>query len=417
MTQEHLTRNVFVAGGVPDVTYNPRDDRRIENEVRSYLDQSGKALSLSGPTKSGKTVLIRRTLPEHAAIWMHGSDLVGQDAFWDKIIDWLGLYDQVEVSRGNTADIKSKIAGSIGTAGTKVESQVGGNTITNRNMKWSRSRGLADVAREGLRTLPVPIVIDDFHYVPDTVKREIARAIKSIIPITPVVMIAVPHEAFEVVREEPDMGARVWHQRIEHWNAQELSFIAESGFAALNIEDAGKDVTQRLVGNSFGAPFLMQQLCYDIATHHNILATANETFTLPTEPGGGWSDFLRRIADRSTPPVFDRLRRGPKTRGQERVERVFRHGPTTDIYGAVLYTIGQSGPKADLPQQEIVKALNANLVDGARGQEVTNCLAQMSKIADEMRGAGDPALVYRKDVLHILDPFLLFYLRWGAQKN
>ncbi len=96
------------------------------------------------------------------------------------------------------------------------------------------------------------------------------------------------------------------------------------------------------------------------------------------------------------------------------MNRVFKNGPTTDIYGAVLHTIGKSGPSADLLQQDIVKALNTELVDGARGQEVTNCLTQMSRIADEMRGAGDPALVYAQDVLHILDPFLLFYLRYGS---
>jgi len=54
----YLTRNVFVAGRPPDVTYNPRSDRQQETEVRAYIGQPGKALSVSGPTKSGKTVLI-----------------------------------------------------------------------------------------------------------------------------------------------------------------------------------------------------------------------------------------------------------------------------------------------------------------------------------------------------------------------
>ncbi len=284
MAEQVLTRQVFVAGGIPDVTYNPRDDRRVESEVQAYIDQSGKALSLSGPTKSGKTVLIRRMLNEDVAIWMHGSDLTTQSAFWAKIIDWLGLYDQVETSKGNATDLGSKISGSVGFSSTSVRGELGGMAKMSDSTTWSRSRGLAEVAREGLGTLPVPIVIDDFHYVPDDLKRDIARAIKSIIPLTHVVMIAVPHEAFEAVREEPDMGGRVWHQKIEHWNTDELAFIASSGFDALNVTDPGGAVAANLVESSFGAPFLMQQLCYDLMTHHGVLARRDDGFELPPEP-------------------------------------------------------------------------------------------------------------------------------------
>ena len=68
------TNEVFVAGKQPTITYNPRDDRHLEQEVRGYVDQLGKALSVSGPTKSGKTVLIERLLPPDRAIWIQGSE-------------------------------------------------------------------------------------------------------------------------------------------------------------------------------------------------------------------------------------------------------------------------------------------------------------------------------------------------------
>jgi UDP-N-acetylmuramate-alanine ligase len=43
----------------------------------------------------------------------------------------------------------------------------------------------------------VTLVIDDFHHVPDDAKQALARAIKSVIPFCKVVLIAVPHEAFD----------------------------------------------------------------------------------------------------------------------------------------------------------------------------------------------------------------------------
>src|SRR5271166_3847213 len=80
----HLRKNVFVAGSTPRITYNPRGERHLEPEVGAYLDQGfGRALSVSSPTKSGKTVLVERALPRDEAIWVEGPDLTSVDVFWD----------------------------------------------------------------------------------------------------------------------------------------------------------------------------------------------------------------------------------------------------------------------------------------------------------------------------------------------
>ena len=100
--QSYLTKDVFVAGASPKVTYNPRDERRIEQELNLYLylDQGpGRALSIAGPTKSGKTVLVERRLPRDVAIWIEGPDLQSVEVFWERVVDWLGVYDLVEVTR------------------------------------------------------------------------------------------------------------------------------------------------------------------------------------------------------------------------------------------------------------------------------------------------------------------------------
>ena len=104
-------------------------------------------------------------------------------------------------------------------------------------------------------------------------KRAVARATKTLISHTHVVMIAVPHQAFEAVQAEPDMDARVWQLRIEHWSLDELRYIAREGFRALGIVDDGERVATTLAITSFGAPFLMQQLCYDYATSIEVRET------------------------------------------------------------------------------------------------------------------------------------------------
>ncbi|WP_146240000.1 ATP-binding protein [Prauserella flavalba] len=410
----YLTKNVFVAGRTPLVTYNPRDERQQESEVGSYLSQGGKALSVSGPTKSGKTVLIEKQLPTHDAIWLQGSDIKSVDEFWERIVDWYGLYDQVEVSTQNADQTSTGVSGSIGVPKVaSVTANVGDSSTATSTVKLARKRAYAAVARQGLETLPVPIVLDDFHYIDRAAQLEVARAVKSIITITHVVLVAVPHEAFEVVRREPDMSGRVWNLRIEPWTKDELIFIAKKGFEALNVADPEDVVATKLAEHSYGAPFLMQQLCHDVCTASGILETKNDPQSI-SGPIGGWEAFFRRIANRITPPVFDRLLAGPKSRGQERIDRPFKDGFTTDIYGAVLRAIAMTGPKTILTYQEITRRLDAELKeDVPSAQQVSNTLRHMSTIAEAERGAGDPAVAYKDDRFYVLDPFLAFYLRWG----
>jgi len=215
-------------------------------------------------------------------------------------------------------------------------------------------------------------------------------------------------------RAEPDMDARVWQLRITHWSDDELVYIGRQGFHALGVEDANEAVARKLASASYGAPFLMQQLCYDYAT--SILGVYETqappvTATAPDD----WDAFFQRVANRSVPGVFDGLLRGPNPRGQQRIDRVLADGRVTDIYGAVLYAVAQSGPKPSLRPQELVRILERDLVENVpTRQQIAASLGHIRDIAHAARGSGDAALDYKKDELHMLDPFLSFYLRHGS---
>jgi hypothetical protein len=408
----HLTKNVFVAGSAPRITYNPRGERHLEPELFGYLNQGfGRALSVSGPTKSGKTVLVERTLPRDEAIWVEGPDLSSADDFWDAIVDWLGLYDLVEITRTETEGTGRQLGVNVGVPKlASIDASKKDDAGVTRGVRKTRSQAVATVARTGLEDLGVPIVIDDFHYVGEDAKVPLARAVKTVIPFTKVVLVAVPHEAFDVVRSEADMGGRVSLVAIELWSVQELEFIAHKGFEALNIED-GHGVGTKLAEHSFGAPFLMQDLCYQYAISLGVLQTAAEP--VPTVEPYDWVDFFRRIANRTPPVIFDQLLRGPKTRGQKRIPRVFKTGENTDIYGALLYAIARAG-KTRVTYQELAMILEQSFADPIPGQQIAASLGHMATIALENRGTGDAAVAYKNDELHVLDPFLLFYLTFGT---
>ena len=105
---------VFVPGGQPVITYNPRDDLHLEQKVQDYLEERHRILSLSGPTKCGKTVLLKRVVPPES-IWISGGAVRTAKDFWASAADKLGLHDQeesaAEIEEGETTGAEGGASG------------------------------------------------------------------------------------------------------------------------------------------------------------------------------------------------------------------------------------------------------------------------------------------------------------------
>jgi hypothetical protein len=90
---------VFVPGGRPTVTYVPRDELRLEGRIDDYLAEGFRILSVSGPTKTGKTVLLQSRVQN--AIWLSGGAIESADDFWQAIVDELGIETELGPRVGN----------------------------------------------------------------------------------------------------------------------------------------------------------------------------------------------------------------------------------------------------------------------------------------------------------------------------
>jgi len=408
------TNEVFIAGRYPELTYNPRGSREQEKELKRYLADSGKALTISGPSKSGKTVLLQHNLPETDAIWINGSDLTSASVLYGKIVDWLGIFDMLEVQQQSGTATGGKIGAALKLpGGSGITAELNGKNSDSEAKTYSRTKSIADVAMQGLTELPVPIIIDDFHYVPEEVKVEIVRAIKALLLKTHVIMIAVPHEAFDAVRREPDMDGRVWGLSILPWSKDELVEIASAGFNLLGVVDHGDVVSKELAKASMGAPLLMQQLCLDFLLDKDIWVAQEPAVDL--SESDDWNKFFAGVANRSIPGVFDYLVAGPKKHGQARSKRVRRDGlGATDIYGAILFAVAKMGAVSKIHYTELVAKMDELFLDVPQSQQVTTSLGHLASIAKENRGKSDAAVDYKDDSLHILEPFLSFYLQHGS---
>ncbi len=224
-----------------------------------------------------------------------------------------------------------------------------------------------------------------------------------------------PHRAYDVVRVEKEMTGRVQQLEVGFWSEADLIDIAHRGFQVLNVVDHGDLLVGRVATESFASPHLMQDFCLQLCKQSGIRARM-PTPTNLAEPD--WTSFFQARASQASKAAFDLLARGPRQRS-DRKERRLRTGVRTDIYGAVLAGIAQTGPLTALTYEELRSALRELLTtDVPQRHEVTRVLEEMARIARD-KIDGEPVVDYDEALatLHIADPFFAFYLRWAIRSD
>lgn len=404
---------VFVPGGLPTVTYDARSDLHLEERLRDYLDERHRILSVSGPTKCGKTVLLRSVIDN--AVWLSGGEVASIDQFWAEIADELSVFTVEDRSETTDETADQKTGGSLNVGVLKGDRSGSESISTGRSSGQSRQRPVGAAARRALATNLRPLVIDDFHYISQALQLQIVRGVKDLVfNGLPVILASVPHRAYDAVRVEKEMTGRVEQFEIEFWSREELARIAERGFEVLNARQEDELVT-RLTSETFASPHLMQDFCLQLCKDNDLRQTSEKPVTLRAP---NWGQFFRSRGSATSKTAFDRLARGPRQRS-DRKARQLTTGDTTDIYGAVLAAIAHTGPLTTLTYEQLRAALRQVLdEEPPQRHEVTRVLDEMVKIARE-EIEGEPVLDYDLELstLYIADPFFAYFLRWGRRED
>lgn len=434
MTEMVKTSDVFVPGRYPRHTYNPRDDLALEKQLADYLENGGSILTLVGPTKTGKTVLLRKVIED--PIWVEAQGIIDADTFWGIVGGELGMY----VDATESADDSSTATGG-GDIGLGVVVKLGGqyasSTGTGTNRTAVRVAGVE--ARKQLQASGRVLVVEDFHFLSREVQREIVRAVKPLVfNDVRVVFAAISHRVHDVPQAVEDMTGRTEPLPISLWGVDELLVIARRGFAVLSVTDDDDVLARRLADNSFGSPHLMQKLCRDLVKTVNAIEQTASSPTALRAPDD-WDAFFAAQVEGYAGQWFERLLNGPKQRGGERTEYVLPGGQQVDGYGMILVALSGTGPEVSIGRERLNAEISA-LLNGQKleGHQVTRFLKHMTKIAarnleedvlpEEVldqeeesvyRYTGpEPVFEYVEDgavaTLTIADPFFAYYLRWGA---
>lgn len=413
----YKTTQVFVAGGMPRYTYIPRREHRLEERLNAANEGLCKLVTVTGTTKSGKTVLASRIFPRESCVWVDGGGIGEENDLWNFILEGIsghtlfgeGAVDSrmIGLSGKGSGEVSIPLFGKIG-GGIESESGITKQTSINSSLALSPRAAALTQLRRSKR----PLVLDDFHYLDRKFQGNIIRALKPLIfEGSPVVLIAIPHRKYDAVKVEKEMTGRLENIQIPTWEIDELLRIPREGFALLNVE-VNEGALRTLAAESYGSPHLMQEFCRNLSSTNNIFETAPTKIKIDNVPA---SLFLS-VAEGTGKVIFDKLSKGPRQRS-DRMPRTMKNGTSADIYQVVLYALAKLAPGLDTIEYETLRSAIKDVLKDAipQAHEVTRVLDKMAQIAasDE---ASTPVLDWEREEqkLHITDPFFAFYLKWGA---
>ena len=371
MFKSHLRDDVFVAGGQPSITYVKREETHIERQLARAIATPNRIVSLSGPTKTGKTVLCRKVLGQREYVWIDGGEVKSDTNFWDQIRSELRIATETTVSDGTDSGVSGGVNFVVTTAN--------GSHLMKQSETKKFNGGLGEIL-DHLQSGRIIVVVDDFHYIEKDHRVTLMRNMKgAVFNGLKVVLLSVTHRTFDAIEAETELTGRFSSVILPPWSRVDLEQIPRLGFDALNVK-YGENLIGYLSGEAQESPFLMQKFCWEICFDSDIESSSmiiknKIDFEYDIEA------MFTRLAKDAGLPVYQKLVTGPQSR-KIRTKRPLHNGNEADIYEATLLAIAETGPMPTIKYDDLRSKMN-NIIEDKMPQkhEITSALKHLAAIS------------------------------------
>jgi hypothetical protein len=408
---------VFTPGKEPGVTYIDDHLKERARVLRQTLESGAAVISLSGPSKSGKTVFIEKNVGKERLLQVTGAGITDANKLWDRVFDLIGTPTSVRTTTTESTE---------DAVGSKIAAEGAVPLVAKASAELSRTAKSGDAVAHQTDT-PVDylqllirelkdsgyvVFIDDFHYIPKPVQVELSNQIKEAIRNGVVFVVAsVPYHSDDAVRANPDLRGRIVKFDFDYWKPEELRKIADTGFAALNAA-ASPAYVDALAQEAAGSPQLMQSLCLTTC-FENDLEERGSAKQLASDKQAIAKVCARTAATSDYSSTVNKMIDGPKTRGTVRNSFVMVDGTVVDVYPLIMRAIAMNPPELTQRYANLLKRIGSLCAkDQPSGSSVIGACSHIATIANEAENRSVIEWDGGNDVLDIRDPYLLFYLRW-----
>ena len=109
------TREIFTPGRFPTWTYVDDHLKDKEDQLRDTIEDGSMLVSISGPSKSGKTVFVENVLGRENLIQVTGAGVKTPSDLWLRVFDIIGT--PIERSSNTSSTKSGTIGGKVGGEG------------------------------------------------------------------------------------------------------------------------------------------------------------------------------------------------------------------------------------------------------------------------------------------------------------
>jgi len=363
----HTPESVFVTDGFPEHTYVSQDEGAKEVELKDGLEQRNKIISISGPSKSGKTTLCDQVFGTSKGadrIYVTGETLHTPDDLWKEAF-------------GQVSDDTQKPFEGL-SFGQRLEVIVGSH---------------------------IPLIIDDYHYIKSDLQSTVAKQIKNAASQgLRIVCLSVPHRGDDPIRNNNDLSGRFFSVNFDYWSDDDLLQIPAKGFPMVGLP-MHESFNRALASQALRSPQIMQTLCLEACRIHG----KDRPLELVTPNVGQTPEIIKRtIRSYNYATNFAILKAGPARRGKERTVFKTRAGRNVDVYECLLAAFRLNPPFLQLTLDEIRSRVR-DILGPSKEPNVRSALQQYP----ELFGGKAPPLDWddEKRQLTVVDPHFYFFLR------
>jgi hypothetical protein len=411
-----MPASVFAHNRYPKHTYVERDKENLERKLETSLRVPGTIVSLTGPSKAGKSMLVKRVAIRDADIQsiaeVNGANIEQPSDIWDQALNNLNIAttseEHSEVEDGET----KRVGGGVNFVG-----QVGGEQ---EDVFVERSIDIAKDERRDMNKLidsvnldEFVLLIDDFHYISPDIRKDIAQKIKAAQQEGISVCVALINYRREILEKlNDDLSGRVRSLEVDYWDESDLIQIPKKGFSKLKV-DVPDNLLNTLVKESAGSPQLMQLLCLCTCIAHNLGGKDEQTLT--QEDINEEAIFQEAMDWAGYQTVIEEINDGLTPRGGGRSSYQIEDGEG-DYYTCCLKAIAKDPPKFELSATKLYNRVKDICEDShPQSNQVYLFGENIEKIVEREREDGivkwDDEVEEEEEVLNISEPLFLFNIR------
>ncbi|HHT8898687.1 TPA: hypothetical protein ACT5CR_003132 [Burkholderia cenocepacia] len=408
---------VFNGFGVPDRTYVSQENGKFEGQLTQGIKEGGTLCLITGSSKTGKTTLYNKVLASlgRVPLLVRCDRSLTSDEFWTRpleILDFKNLKTiQSNVSTQN--QLTGKVGGKIGwqwLAGLIGEVSLGTTDTTSETEIREKiiSKPSPNHLVPLLKNSNAVLVVEDFHYLDGDVQKRIFQQWKAFSDEkVSVVVVGTTHHGVDLAYANSDLIGRIQQIDLKNWSIVDLVSIARQGFAELSVGFQDK-IMEAIAKECAGLPIVMQQVCAQLFVDKGYSELKVGSIVVFQE-ADAWRALHNVASNRykQFETWYNRLAAGPRKNARK-----------YNTYELILTIFSLDPPTFQILRNEIdgrLKQLILPVGGYPPPASINSTLAALDKL---QQSSGFELLewIERDQMICILEPAFLFYLRWRKKR-